>query len=389
MAGLRFGFAARVGLFFTAIFLVAGTKIPYLPVWLDWRGLSAGEIALITAAPLFLRIIATPVIAFLADRWGNRRGALIGLAWASFCLLGLLGTMAGFWAILAVTLLLALVTTSIMPLTETVAMEGVRRAGADYGRMRLWGSLSFIVASFAAGLIVERFGAGAVVYVLVAGGAITVLAAHLLPAPAAQDGSALQRRIVPGDVIALFLERRFLLFLAAVGAVQAAHAVFYTFGVLHWRAQGHSTTVAGMLWAIGVIAEIGLFAFSGAIVARFGAASLIVAGGLASVGRWLVMAFDPPLAVLLPLQVLHGLTYGATHLGAVHVMSRIVPPEQAGTAQALYASVTAGIAMGLATLLAGALFPHVGGLAYLAMSGLALVGVAAALVLRRATFHAQ
>ena len=101
------------------------------------------------------------------------------------------------------------------------------------------------------------------------------------------------------------------------------------------------------------------------------------------------MAFDPPLAVLLPLQALHGLTYGATHLGAVHVMSRIVPPEQAGTAQALYASVTAGIAMGLATLLAGALFPQVGGLAYLAMSGLSLLGVAAALVLRRASPKSQ
>lgn len=99
-----------------------------------------------------------------------------------------------------------------------------------------------------------------------------------------------------------------------------------------------------------------------------GALGLILAGGLASVVRWVAMGFDPPLAVLACLQALHGLTYGATHLGAVHFMSRHVPPAQAGTAQALYASVTAGIAMGLATLLAGRLYPTAGASAYLAMS---------------------
>jgi PPP family 3-phenylpropionic acid transporter len=112
-----------------------------------------------------------------------------------------------------------------------------------------------------------------------------------------------------------------------------------------------------------------------------GPALLIAAGGLAGVVRWSAMAFDPPLAALMVLQALHGLTYGATHIGAVHYIGASVPPALAGTAQALYASVTAGIAMGFATLLAGQLYVMSGALAYLAMAGLSLVGLLAGLVL--------
>ncbi len=285
------GYPARVALFFTAIFLVAGTKLPYLPVWLDFRGLSGAEIAIITAAPLFLRIVATPAIAMLADRWGNHRGMVVLLAWCSLACLLTLSMMTGFWPILAVTLVLAIVTTSIMPLTETIAMTGVRQAGADYGRMRLWGSLSFIAASFLSGVLVTRHGAGIVAGVLIAGGLATVVAAHLLPRPVAlSDG---RTGVAIGDIVAMLRNPRFVGFLAAVGLIQSAHAVFYTFGVLHWRAQGLSESWAGVLWAIGVIAEIGLFAFSGAVMRRMGALGLILAGGLASVVRWVAMGFDP------------------------------------------------------------------------------------------------
>ena len=73
-------FALRMALFYTALFMVLGIKLPYLPVWLDWRGLTKAEIAAITAAPMFLRIFAGPLIAYAIDRWGRRRLAGIVLA---------------------------------------------------------------------------------------------------------------------------------------------------------------------------------------------------------------------------------------------------------------------------------------------------------------------
>jgi PPP family 3-phenylpropionic acid transporter len=320
----------------------------------------------------------------MADRWGDHRGALVLLAWIALGLLVVLTQAHGFPAILAITLLVAVAWTSIMPLAETVAMGGVRAQGLDYGRMRLWGSLSFIAASFIGGWAIVAAGTGAAVWLMAAGAAGTLAAAYLLPVPSAPEIAAKAKTpVTRADIVALATSGWFVVFLIAVGLTQAAHAVFYTYGTVHWRAQGISPGWAGVLWAIGVTVEIGLFAFSGTAVRWRGPAALIALGGLAGVVRWTAMAFDPPLTALIVLQALHGVTYGATHIGAVHYITASVPPALAGTAQALYASVTAGIAMGLATLLAGQLYAASGALAYLAMAVLSLVGLLAALLLLR------
>jgi PPP family 3-phenylpropionic acid transporter len=382
----RAGFAWRLSSFYAALFLLSGAKVPFLPLWLDWRGLSVAEISIVTAAPLFARIPIAPAIAYAADAFGDRRRALILLAWTALALLIALGWAGSFWTILPLTLLIAIAWTSIMPLAESVAMGGVKAQGLDYGRMRLWGSLSFIAASLAGGVAIERFGLGSAIALMVIGAGATVAAAHLLPSTSQPpDRAHALRRWSTGmpQVRALIASRSFLLFLLVAGSVQAAHAVFYAFGTIHWRVQGFSAGWSGALWAVGVIAEIALFAFSGAAVRAFGAMRLLIAGALAGAVRWTAMAFDPPLAALVGLQALHGLTYGATHLGAMHYIAATVPQHLAGTAQALYGSVASGIALGGATLLAGHLYAQAGGRAYLAMVVLTLGGLAASLILAR------
>ncbi len=379
-------FALRVSLLFAAIFLVAGTSLPYLPVWLDWAGLGPREIAIITAAPLLVRVAVTPVIAMAADRAGDHRRFLIGLSWVGLAALIALAQARGFWPILGCILLFALAWTTVMPLTETVAMSGVRAVGLDYGRMRLWGSLSFIAASLYGGWVVQEMGPASAVWLIVAGMALTTAAAHGLARPTGLgrlEAATSPPRLELAGALGLLRSRIFLVFLLATGAVQAAHAVLYTFGTLHWRALGLSTAWCGTLWAVGIVAEVGLFAHSRAVVARVGAVELIVLGAAAALLRWLAMGFDPPLALLVGLQVLHALTYGAAHLGAIHFMARAVPEVQAGTAQALYASVTGGIAMGGAMLAAGPLYANFGGRAYWAMAALAAVALAASLALQR------
>lgn len=375
-------YGLRLALFFSALFIVAGTKLPYFPVWLDGRGLDKAEIAIITAAPLFLRIVGGPLVAMAADWWGERRQAVIVLAVVALGGAMALGLAAGFWSILLLTLVGALAAMGLMPLAETLAMSGVRRGGLDYGRMRLWGSISFVAIGFIAGWAIAGHGAGAVLPLLVAGSLLTLIAAVLLP-PDPDSGET--RGPGPGRLATWrsTLSPGFVLFLVAAGAVQASHAVFYTFGVIEWQRQGLSTTWAATLWAVGVAAEVGLFAFSRGIVARLGATALIGAGALGGLVRWLAMAFDPPLAALLPLQALHGLTFGAAHLGALHYISARVPPAEAATAQALYASVTAGIGLGLATLAAGPLYGTFGGRAYLAMAALCAVGLGGIVALGR------
>lgn len=386
----RRGFAVRVSLLFAALSVIIGTNLPFLPVWLDWAGLGAREIAVITATPLLVRVAVTPAIAFAADRAGDHRKFLIGLSWAGLAGLVALAQSRGFWPILFWTLLFSLAWTTILPLTETVAMSGVRALGLDYGRMRLWGSLSFIGASLVGGWVVEMLGAGSAIWLVVVGAALTAVAAQCLPRPIGfgrLKAATSPRRLTLADAMGLLRSSTFLIFLAAAGLVQAAHAVFYTFGTLHWRDLGLSTGWSGALWAISIVAEVALFAYSAAVVRRIGPVELIAAGAGAAVVRWLAMGFDPPLALLVPLQLLHALTFGATHIGAIHFIGRAVPETQAGTAQALYASVTGGIAMGATMLVAGPLYAAYGGRAYWAMAAVAAVGLAASLVLLKEKPH--
>lgn len=379
-------FAVRLALFFGALFLIYGVHLPYLPVWLDFRGMTPGEIGLVTATPFFLRLVVTPAVALYADQWGAHRAIVITLAWTAVAASLLLTLAAGFHAIFAAAVVFALASSTMMPLIETVAVAGVRRGGLDYGRMRLWGSLTFILATFGGGAVLQSYGPAAGVWLMATGALATAVAAHLLPRPADPSPAAVggpSRLPKLDDAVRLLRAPVFLAFLVAVGAVQGAHATFYTFGALHWRSQGLSSAMIGALWTIGVAAEIALFAYSGFVMARIWATSLLILGGAAAVLRWSLMGLDPPLALLVPLQLLHGATYGAAHLGAIHFISRAVPDQAAGTAQAIYATVAAGVAMGAATLAAGSLYARYGGGSYWGMAAIAAVGLLAALYVRR------
>ncbi|MEC9369605.1 MAG: MFS transporter [Pseudomonadota bacterium] len=380
------GFFIRVGLFYASIFLMVGVFMPYFPVWLDSRGMTSGQIGFILAAPLYIRIFLTPAIAFAADRSGDRRKVLVLLGAGTLFSCVMFGLTSDFWTILAVMIIYSVFWTTVMPLTEVVAMEGVRAAGLDYGRMRLWGSWSFIVANFGGGFAVQYWGAPASLWMMLLAASFVLAGACNLPRP---TGKGLLRSATRVPVIrlrdAILLARTplFLLFLLATAAVQSTHAVLYAFGVLHWRSLGISTGLIGALVAFSVLAEIVLFSRSARVVAAIGPAGLIAAGAGAAVIRWSITAFDPPVAVLFAVQLLHGLTFGAAHLGAVHFISQAVPQAAAATAQGLYASITAGLVMGSAFALAGWLYGIYGGLAYLAMSVTGAVGLAAALLLMR------
>lgn len=378
-------FTVRLAIFYGALFLIYGVHLPYLPVWLDWRGLTPTEISIITATPFFLRVFITPTVALYADHHGAHRALAIGLAVSALALALVLGFMSSFWTIFLIAVPFSIFVSTIMPLTETIAVTGVRRAGLDYGRMRLWGSLTFVGVNFTGGWLIDQAGAQAAVWLVLFGAIVTAATANLLPIERTEEAavtSASSRAPSIETALKLMREPVFLFFLLAAGASQGAHGMFYSFGALHWREQGISTTWIGVLWAIAVGGEVLLFAYSGAVVKRFGPVNLLMAAGAASIVRWILMCFDPPSWSLPFIQVSHALTYGASHLGAMHFISRAIPPKAAGTAQASYSTVAAGLMMGGSTLLAGYLYTHAGAYGYLAMAALGAVGLGAALMVR-------
>ncbi len=376
--------ALAVSLIFGTTSAVIGVHMPYLPVWFDWAGLSAYQIALLGAAPVFVRIFTIPIAGFLADRWGKTADLVMLLSWAALAGFLALSQMRSFGFMLLAVIYLACVWGPVFPLSETVAMGVIRRTGLDYGRMRLWGSVTFILTNLAGGWAVERFGAHTVVWLLVVLVLVSTLAAHVLLAEVGKEtaahakGQAGARRMSLADVASLARKRDFLLFLLATGAVQSAHAVFYVFGILHWRSNGISAEVAAALWTVSIVFEIALFAYSAAVLKRLEPVTLIIMGCVAAIVRWFAMGLDPGLVALVPLQMSHALTFAASHIGAIHYMTRTVPEHQMGTAQALYSAFTGGIAMGCVMLSIGPLYANFAGRAYWAMAFVACIGLVAA-----------
>lgn len=370
--------ALRLSLFYAAYYIGTGVFLPFWPVWLASRSLTGGEIGLVLGASSAVRIVAPWLVAQIADRRGSRRPVMIALAVVALAVFTLYWPSHGFIPIVVVSLLFSAAWVSISPLGESLTLMTAAAEGFDYGRVRLWGSISFILASFGAGALVGGRDPDAL---LLLGGASVV--AVLLTCLMLPDRRAPPHRAPSPPIAEVLRVPGFLLLLAAAGCVQASHAFYYGFSALHWRAVGLSDGLVGLLWAEGVVAEIILFWAAPGLLRRVSPALLIAIGGLAGVIRWTAFAETDSLVLLVALQALHGFTFGSAHLGAVHFISRAVPPGLSATAQSLYAAVVAGILTGLASAGSGWLYEKWASEGYLAMALLAAVGGFGALHLAR------
>lgn len=377
---IRFGFAARVAGLYAAIFVMGGIQLPFFPVWLKAKGLDAGEIGLVLAVPMLVRVLAIPVATRAADRRDALREAILVASCLSVAGYLLLGLVSGASAILIAYALASLAYTPVMPLAETYALKGLTARGRAYGPVRLWGSAAFIVGSFLAGFAADTLPARHLIWLVLAGTAIVALSAFTL---APLETGARPASEPPPTAKSLLRDRAFIAVLAAASLIQASHAVYYGFSALAWRSDGLDGTAIAALWALGVIAEIVLFAVSGRLPPFFSPTVLLMIGGLGGALRWTAMAFDPPTVALPLLQLLHALSFGATHLGALTYLARNAPPGQGATAQG-YLAIALGAAMAAATGLSGVLYQAVGGVSYAAMALAAIAGGACALVAQRA-----
>lgn len=379
----------RLSAFYGTSFLIMGTYVAFIPLWLRAAGLSETQIALTVAMPVVLRPVFTTVVAFFADRSGRHVALLKMLLWGALASMALLPFGSGFPMIFAAFSLFALFWTTVIPLIDAVALTAARRGVADYGRVRLWGSFGFIAVILAGGVAVDIFGPPAALWLFIASAVSAALVAQWLPDIARINGASGEapqtgRTIRVADLKQLLGLPLLWLFLAATSAAQATHAVYYVFGTIHWTGIGIAPTVIGTLWSIGVVAEMVLFAYAWRVTQYIGPVPLMAVGAAAAVTRWTLTSFDPPLALLFLLQAMHGLTFGATYLGSMEFMKRAFPAHMTATMQGVYASFTAGIGMGSGYLAAGPLYRAFGSGAYLGMAALALLSlILAVLLLRR------
>ena len=299
----RTRFTLSVSLYYAAFFAIIGLYLPYFPLWLEAKGLSPSAISFILALPIIVRVVATPGMSVLADRMSDWRKAIVGFFWATALLMTLYPLTGGFWHVALVACAAAAFWYPLMPITEAFALRGVRMFDLDYGRLRLWGSVSFIAANPAGGAAVDAYGANGAIAAIIAAAFITALSSHTLPPAKRGEGSG----PTAGWNVA---EPRFMVVvLLGAGLLRSSHATVYAFSSISWADRGTDPAVIGALWAIGVVMEVCLFALSGRALSTFGVRGLMAAAVIGALIRWPAMTLVLQMPLLFGIQGLHALTF--------------------------------------------------------------------------------
>lgn len=367
--------------FYVALFLAMGAHQPFWPLWLSDWGLSAEEIGFYTALGIGVRVVAGFVIPAVADRLDARRWTLticcaggavlflwhLGITTRPVLLLATLGTGAAF--------------AGITPVSEALGLAAARVWNFHYAQARGIGSSGYLIGSVLSGMLAAWAGSWVVLWWIV----VCMLAAAALAV--AHPGGGQVRSASPprlDEIGRLMLNPTFLLFAGAVAFLQASHAVLYALSSIHWRELGVGATDIGLLWAVSVATEVlFLVVFGTAVTERLGAVGTLALGCLVGVVRWGAMMLDPVGVWLLPLQMLHAVTFGTGLLGAMAFIGRAVPDRYTAAAQGASASMAAGAVMALGMAVAAWLYPALGGATYGIGVVCAAIGLALCLALGR------
>lgn len=366
--------AFRLSMFYVAYFAMVGITLPFFPVWLVYQGLTSESIGIIIGSATFVRVFFDPFVALLADRRGTRQPIIALLAGAALIFFSLYFISNTFWAIFLVTILFSSCWGATQSLAESLTMLAAKNEKLEYGRIRLWGSITFILTAMIAGKLLTG-NSPEIILLMIFGTVLFLLIVTIfLPNTKSSQFSQSSRfSSVRFPIISLARNKSFILVLLAAALIQSSHAVYYGFGTIHWQKAGISETMIGILWGEGVVAEVILFIFGALILRHIRPIHLIILGGFFSFFRWIGTGLDESLIVLTILQALHGFTFGATHIGIIHFINDNVSDDISATAMSLYASV-AGLAMGLMVMASGHIYAVLGGQAYFVVAIMSALG---------------
>jgi MFS transporter, PPP family, 3-phenylpropionic acid transporter len=359
----------RLSFYYLALFLIVGVFVPYLPLWMGGRGLSNEQIGLVLAAALWAKI---PVGLFMTgevDQSGKRRRSLILIALVTLGGLVAMDFADSFLTILLVWLVVGTLLTTAIPIADSLSLLASNRNGVRYGKVRRWGSISFIIASVAGGWYLEGRASDEVLWLMIAGAILLIVATLLMPDMRTEPRG--RKRPALLDVLK---SPNFALFVITAALLQSSHAGLYGFASRHWKDAGIDENVIGLLWAEGVVAEVIIFTAGGFLVTKLGPARLLMLAGLAGLLRWGVLSQTTELPMLIAIQALHGLTFSGTHIAAFAFVMQNVPEEQSASAQGLFDSLAMGLFFGISMAAAGWIYERATSDAFLLMTALSLAG---------------
>jgi len=342
----------RLSSFYFFYFAVLGALVPYWGLYLKSLGYSALEIGQLMAIPMATKIIAPNIWGWIGDHYGHRMRIVRIASFASMLIFTTIFWVQGFWMLASAMILFSFFWNASLPQFEVTTLAYLGKQVSRYSRIRLWGSIGFILTVVVLGALIDVYGIYLVPAFIFFIYLSIWLASMMVPEVTTSTGEH------HGDsFIQILRQPAIIAFLAAAFLMQFSHGVYYAFYSIYMEETGYSKAVIGQFWALGVIAEVLVFIFMHHFLHQLGAASVIIISLLLATLRWLMIGWFPEsVTVLLIAQTLHAATFGTFHAAAIHMVHKAFPGKHQGKGQALYASISFGLGGALGSLLAGSLW---------------------------------
>lgn len=328
----------RLSWYYFFYFAFIGVFSPYWTLYLQQLGFDARQIALLMSLLMVMRIFAPTAWGWLADRSGRRRW-IVWLS-ADLSLTALAGALFGssFAWLFAVMAVMSFFWSASLPLVEASTFSVLKDRTGDYGVIRAWGSVGFVLAVVGVGYFLDWAGVATLVWLALAAKLGIAVSARGVPetgaVPHTEDAGPVWRVLFRAEVLAFF---------AACFLMAAAHGAYYTFYSIYLIEHGYDKADVGWLWALGVVFEIGVFLRLPQLMRRFTIREILVFSLACAVVRFTVIGWAVDHVWLIVLaQVLHAATFGSYHAAAVAAVHHYFRGRHQARGQALYNSLSFG-----------------------------------------------
>ncbi|MGM0402398.1 MAG: MFS transporter [Thermodesulfobacteriota bacterium] len=351
-------------------FGILGIYLPYFNLYcyhLDFSGL---QIGVLSALRTFSTALFPLVWGVLADRYNIRRPIFITctIAAAAIWFLYLLTT--DFTLMLLITAAYGVFYAPIISFLESFSMELLGKRKSDYGHLRVWGSLSFILVVILVGRLIDMYSATIILVLILTGSVLQSILSPAIPRVPAQV-----REKSFAASAKMFLNRRALTFLFCAFLMLASHGTYYGFFSIHLEQIGYGGAFIGFAWALASIAEISVMVGSAKIFSRFSFEKVLIFSFFAAALRWVLLAGAESALPILFAQLFHAFTYGSFHVASILYIDKLAPPEAKTLGQALNNAVTYGLGIMVGFFASGILFEKIGAPnLFLICSGLSFAG---------------
>ncbi len=346
----------RLSGFYFFYFATLGGFLPYWSLYLESQRFNAVQIGELSALMVASKVIAPNIWGAIADYTG-RSLRIIRMAsfFATVFFAGFL-FLKGYQWFAWITVSFSFFWNATLPQFEAVTLFHLQHEPHKYSQIRLWGSVGFIVTVLALGGWLEQYSIESLpIIILVLLGLIwfvTLLTPEAKINRKSQDTIKIWKIIFRSEVLA---------FLTVYMLLQIAHGPYYVFFSIYLEQLGYSSTVIGMLWALGVCAEIVLFLIMRPVLKFVSLRSILLISILLSIARWLLIArYAHIFEMIIVAQLLHAATFGSSHIAAIHLVHQYFGTQHQGKGQALYSSMSFGLGGMLGSLYSGYLWDSLG-----------------------------